>query len=38
MGKILQAPFPLGFNNNIYHEGSISKMAGFGVFSILKFR
>ena len=24
--KLLQTPFPLGFNDNIYHEGIISKM------------
>ena len=24
--KFLQSPFPLGFNDNIYHEGNISKM------------
>ena len=24
--KLLQTPFPLGFNDNIYHEGNISKM------------
>ena len=25
MIKLLQTPFPLGFNDNIYHEGNISK-------------
>ena len=31
--KFLQSPFPLGFNNNnIYHEGNISKMPDFDVF------
>ena len=36
--KHLQTPFPLGFNNNIYHEGNISKMPYFDVlpFKILK--
>ena len=24
--KLLQTPFPLGFNDNIYHEGNISKI------------
>ena len=24
--KLLQTPFPLGFNDNIYHQGNISKM------------
>ena len=28
----LQSPFPLGFNDNIYHEGNISKMPDFDVF------
>ena len=27
--KLLQTPFPLGFNDNIYHEGNISKMPCF---------
>lgn len=35
--KFLQTPFPLGFNDNIYHEGNISKMADFDVFSLLEF-
>ena len=30
--KYLQSPFPLGFNDNIYHEGNISKMPDFNVF------
>ena len=34
--KFLQSPFPLGFNNNIYHEGNISKMPDFDVFSVLE--
>ena len=33
--KRLQTPFPLGFNDNIYHEGNISKMPYFDVFSLL---
>ena len=33
--KSLQTPFPLGFNDNIYHEGNISKMPDFKVFSRL---
>ena len=31
----IQTPFPLGFNDNIYHEGNISKMPDFDVFSLL---
>ena len=34
--KLLQASFPLGFNDNIYHEGNISKMPDFDVFSLLE--
>ena len=34
--KFLQSHFPLGFNDNIYHESNISKMADFGIFSLLK--
>ena len=30
--KFLQSHIPLGFNDNIYHEGNISKMPDFGVF------
>ena len=36
--KLLQTPFPLGFNDNIYHEGNISKMPDFDVFSLLEIR
>lgn len=36
--KLLQTPYPLGFNDNIYHEGNISKMQDFDVFSLLEFR
>ena len=36
--KLLQTPFPLGFNDNIYHEGNISKMPDFEVFSLLDIR
>ena len=36
--KSLQTPFPLGFNDNIYHEGNISKMPDFDVFSFLEIR
>ena len=32
--KRLQTPFPLGFNDNIYHEGNISKMLDFDAFSL----
>ena len=33
--KFLQSPFPLGFNDNTYHEGNISKMPDFYVFFFL---
>ena len=36
--KLLQTPFPLGFNDNIYHEGNICKMPDFDVFSLLEIR
>ena len=36
--KLLQTPFPLGFNDNINHEGNISKMPDFDVFSLLEIR
>ena len=36
--KLLQTPFPLGFNDYIYHEGNISKMPDFDVFSLLEIR
>ena len=36
--KLLQTRFPLGFNDNIYHEGNISKMPDFDVFSPLEIR
>ena len=36
--RFLQTHFPLGFNDNIYHEGSISKMADFDVVFLLGFR
>ena len=35
MDKILQTPYPLGFNDNIYHEGNISRLPDFDVFSLL---
>ena len=34
--KFLQSPFPLGFNDYIYHEGNISKMPNFDVVSLLE--
>ena len=34
--KFLQSPFPLGFNDTIYHEGNMSKMPDFDVFSVLE--
>ena len=36
--KLLQSASPLGFNDNIYHEGNISKMPDFNVFSLLEIR
>ena len=36
--KLLQTPFPLGFNDNIYNQGNISKMPDFYVFSLLNIR
>ena len=30
--KCLQSPFPLGFNDNIYHEGNFLKCQKFDVF------
>ena len=36
--KLLQTPFPLGLNDNIHHEGNISKMPDFDMFSLLKIR
>ena len=35
--KVLQTPYPLGFNDNKYHEGNILKMPDFDVFSLLCF-
>ena len=34
--KFLQSHFPFGFNDNIYHEGNISKMPDFDFFSVLE--
>ena len=31
----MQSPFPIGFNDNIYHEGNISKMPHFYGFFLL---
>ena len=36
--KLLQTSFPLGFNDNTYHEGNIFKMPDFDVFSLLEIR
>ena len=36
--KLLQTPFSLGFNDNIYHEGTILKTPDFDVFSLLECR
>ena len=38
MDKIITNTFSLGFNDNIYHEGNISKMPDFDVFSLLEIR
>ena len=35
--KLLQTPYPLGFNDNIYHKKILSKMSDFDVFSLLEF-
>ena len=34
--KLLQSASALGLNDNIYHEGNISKMPDFDVFSLLE--
>ena len=36
--KRLQTPYPLVFNDNIHHEGNLSKMPDFVVFPLLEFR
>ena len=36
--KLLQTPSPLGFNDNIFQEGNISKMPDFDEFSLLEIR
>ena len=36
--KLLQTPNPLGFNDNIYHEGNIFRLPDFDVFSPLDIR
>ena len=33
--KLLQNQHPLGFNDNIYHVGNISRLPDFDVFSLL---
>ena len=33
--KLLQTPHPLGLNDNIYHEGNISRLPDFDIFSLL---
>ena len=35
MDYFLQSNFPIGFNDNIYHEGNISKMHDFDIFLFL---
>ena len=30
--KLLQTPNPLGLNDNIYHEGNISRLPDFDIF------
>ena len=32
--KVLQTPFPLGFNDNIHNDGNISKMPDVDKFSL----
>ena len=34
----MQTPFPLGFNDNIYHEGNISKMSDVDVLTLTESR
>ena len=36
--KLLQSASHLGFNDNVYQEGDISKMPDFDVFSLLEIR
>ena len=36
--ELLQSASPLGFNDNIYQEGNISKMADFAVFFLVEIR
>ena len=36
--KLLQKSHPLGFNDNIYNEGNISRLPDFDVFSLLDIR
>ena len=36
--KLIQTPHPLGFNDTIYHEGNISRLPDFDVFSLLDIR
>ena len=36
--KLLQTPFPLGFNDNIYHERNICKMPDFDVLTLSESR
>ena len=34
----MQTPFPLGFNDNIYHEGNISEMPDYDVLTLSESR
>ena len=36
--KLLQTPHPLGFNDNVYHEGNISRLPDFDAFSLFDIR
>ena len=36
--QLLQTAFPLGLNDNMYHQGNLSKMPDFDVFSLLDIR
>ena len=38
MDKVITNTIHLGFNDNIYHQGNISKMPDFDVFTLLDIR
>ena len=35
--KLLQTPHPLGFNDNIYHKGNISRLPDYDVFFFFRY-